>query len=164
MGEAPRVTTTEAQRQVRRAGPEDAPAIGRLLDAFNAEFGDPTPGPEAIAGRVRELLQGPDDAALLAGTGPDGLAFLRFRPALFSAGLECYLAELYVVPHLRGGGIGRALLEASLGLARERGADYIDLDTSEADEAARALYESCGFTNREGGPDGPVMYGYEREL
>ncbi len=26
------------------------------------------------------------------------------------------------------------------------------------------LYESAGFTNREGKPDGPVMYVYEREL
>ena len=26
------------------------------------------------------------------------------------------------------------------------------------------LYESSGFINREGGPDGPVMFFYEREL
>jgi len=32
------------------------------------------------------------------------------------------------------------------------------------DTAARALYESCGFTNREGEPDGPAMLFYEREL
>ena len=30
--------------------------------------------------------------------------------------------------------------------------------------AARALYESEGFTNREGRPDGPVMFFYERDL
>jgi ribosomal protein S18 acetylase RimI-like enzyme len=38
------------------------------------------------------------------------------------------------------------------------------LGTSETDTAARALYESLGFINRERGPDGPVMYCYEREL
>ena len=32
------------------------------------------------------------------------------------------------------------------------------------DLAARRLYESLGFTNRTGGPDGPLMYVYEREL
>ena len=48
--------------------------------------------------------------------------------------------------------------------ARVAGADYIDLGTSEDDTAARGLYESLGFTNREGRPDGPVMYVYEREL
>jgi hypothetical protein len=40
----------------------------------------------------------------------------------------------------------------------------IDLGTSEDDVGARALYESAGFTNREGGPDGPTMLYYEREL
>jgi hypothetical protein len=40
----------------------------------------------------------------------------------------------------------------------------MDLGTSEDDVAARALYESLGFTNREGGPDGPISYFYEREL
>jgi ribosomal protein S18 acetylase RimI-like enzyme len=48
--------------------------------------------------------------------------------------------------------------------ARERGALHIDLGTSETDVAARALYQSAGFTNREGGPDGPAMLYYERDL
>ncbi len=48
--------------------------------------------------------------------------------------------------------------------ARAAGASFIDLGTSEDDVAARGLYESAGFTNREGKPDGPVMYVYEREL
>jgi ribosomal protein S18 acetylase RimI-like enzyme len=81
-----------------------------------------------------------------------------------TAGLECYLAELYVVPDRRGQGLGRALMEAAIELARAEGADYMDLNTSEDDVAARALYESLGFTNREGRPDGPVMHYYEREL
>ena len=48
--------------------------------------------------------------------------------------------------------------------AREQGATHMDLGTSEADTAARALYESCGFTNREGDPEGPTMLYYERDL
>ena len=48
--------------------------------------------------------------------------------------------------------------------ARERGAARIDLNTSETDVAARALYKSAGFTNREGGRDGPTMLYYERDL
>jgi ribosomal protein S18 acetylase RimI-like enzyme len=71
---------------------------------------------------------------------------------------------VYVVPDERGHGIGRALLEAAMEHARERGAARIDLGTSETDVAARALYESAGFTNREGAPDGPIMLYYERDL
>ena len=40
----------------------------------------------------------------------------------------------------------------------------MELGTSEDDTAARALYESAGFSNREGRPDGPVMFFYERDL
>jgi ribosomal protein S18 acetylase RimI-like enzyme len=148
---------------VRQAGPDDADAIGELLDAFNREYDDPTPGAAWLAGRLAELL-GQDTVVLLAGSGPDGLAVMRFRPGLWSAGLECYLAELYVKPERRGHGMGRALMEAALAAARERGADRIELGTSETDTAARSLYESLGFINREGGHDGPVMYFYEREL
>jgi ribosomal protein S18 acetylase RimI-like enzyme len=149
---------------VRIAGPEDADAIGRLLHDFNREFNEPTPGPARLAKRVRELLAGGDTTVLLGGAGPDGLAVLRFRPAIFTEALECYLAELYIVPDRRGRGLGRALMEAAMNLARDRGADHMDLGTSEDDVAARALYESLGFNNREGRPDGPVSYFYEREL
>jgi ribosomal protein S18 acetylase RimI-like enzyme len=149
---------------IRPAGDGDLAAVGRLLDDFNREYDEPSPGPERIAARLGELLTGGDTAVLIAGRGPDGLALLRFRPSLWSAGLECYLAELYVVPALRGRGIGRALLDAAIALARERGADHMDLGTSEDDVAARGLYESAGFTNRERPPDGPVMYVYERSL
>jgi ribosomal protein S18 acetylase RimI-like enzyme len=149
---------------VRRATAADAAAIGRLLHDFNTEYDDPTPGPGKLAGRIGQLLAGGDTAVLLAGSAPDGLAVLRFRPALWSEGLECYLAELYVVPAMRGRGLGRALMNAAMDLARAEGADYMDLGTAETDVAARALYESLGFSNREGKPDGPLNYYYEREL
>jgi len=149
---------------VRLATQADAPSIGRLLHDFNAEFGESTPGPARVAERVRWLLSDDEITVLLAGSGPDGLAVLRFRPALFNNALECYLAELYVVPTRRGRGFGRALMEEAIDVARARGADHMDLGTSEDDVAARALYESLGFSNREKGPDGPLSYFYEREL
>jgi ribosomal protein S18 acetylase RimI-like enzyme len=149
---------------VRRAEIADAEDIGRLLHDFNTEFEELTPGPQALAERMRQLIGGDETAVLLVGDGPDGLAVLRFRRSIWTAGLECYLAELYVVPQLRGQGRGRALMEAAIDLARGEGADYMDLGTSEDDVVARALYESLGFRNREGKPGGPVMYFYEREL
>src|SRR5204862_364628 len=81
------------------------------------------------------LMESGDSAALLVGDGPDGFALLRFRPSLWVEGLECYLAELYVVPHLRGERRGRALMDAVLAFAPERGAGYIHPNTGE-DEVA----------------------------
>jgi ribosomal protein S18 acetylase RimI-like enzyme len=156
--------TDRPDPRVRRAGSADAEAIGRLLHDFNTEYHEPTPGPAALADRLRELMAGDETAVLLAGDGPDGLAVLRFRPSIWSRALECYLAELYVVPSQRGQGLGRALMENAIELARARGADYMDLGTAEDDVAARALYESLGFSNREGRSDGPVNFFYEREL
>jgi GNAT superfamily N-acetyltransferase len=101
---------------------------------------------------------------LLAGDGPDGVAVLRFRMSIWSSGLECYLAELYVIPRRRRVGIGRALMGAALHEARNWGADTMDIGVDEPDIAARCLYEEFGFSNRTDGPDGPVMYVYERDL
>jgi ribosomal protein S18 acetylase RimI-like enzyme len=150
--------------EVRRAGVEDAEAIGRMLHDFNSEYDDYTPGPEAMRKRIRELLESGDVLVLLGGAGPDGLALLRFRPSLWSESLDCYLEELYVRPEKRGQGLGQALMEAAMETAREEGAGYMDLGTAETDTAARGLYEKLGFSRTEGKPDGPVNYFYEREL
>ena len=113
---------------------------------------------------MRALLAGDDFLVLLGGSEPRGLAVLRFRPSIWTPGLECYLAELYVQPGHRRQGLGLALMDAALDAARAHGADYIEVATSEDDTGARALYERLGFVNRERGPDGPVMLVYEREL
>ena len=156
--------SASADHDVRRAGADDLAAVGRLLHDFNTEFGEPTPTPQALAERFRELLAGADTVVLLGGLGPDGIAVLRLRPAIWTTQLECYLAELYVVPEKRGHGLGRALMDEAMDTARAEGATYMDLGTSEDDMAARNLYESLGFSNREGRPDGPLMLYYERDL
>ena len=155
----------EGARQLIRVGTtEEADSIGRLLYDFNREFSEPTPSPSDLADRIKLLLEDGDTLVLLAGEGPDGVAVLRFRRAIWSGGFECCLAELYVAPHLRHQGIGRALMVAALIEARKRGADTMNVEVDEPDVEARRLYESVGFSNRTGGSDGPVMYVYERDL
>ena len=153
-----------APPEVRPGQVGDADAIARLLRDFNREFDEPAPELDELAGRVRELLGQGEITVLLAGPGPDGIAVLRFRPEIWTRALECHLAELFVVPERRGQGLGRALVVQAIELARSKGADYMDLGTGEDDAAARALYESLGFSNRGGKPGGPVNYFYEREL
>ena len=160
----PRLAPEEIR--VRRATPGDAAAVARLLDDFQAEFNEPSPGAEQLEERYADLIRNREMTILLVGDGPDGFAQLRYRPWVYSAGpnAHSYLEELYVVPTLRSNGLGWALLVAAMEAARDEGATYMELGTSETDTAARGLYESTGFTNREGSPDGPVMLSYEREL
>jgi ribosomal protein S18 acetylase RimI-like enzyme len=131
---------------------------------FNTEFSEPIPEVPVLTERYQRLLGAEDTIILLAGDGPDGFAQIRFRWSVYTGALDAYLEELYVAPAKRGHGLGRALLEEAMEAARERGAQHMELGTSETDTAARALYESAGFTNREGGSDGPVQLYYERDL
>jgi ribosomal protein S18 acetylase RimI-like enzyme len=151
-----------SRAEIRRAAPAEAPVVARLLHDFNTEFEDETPGVEALAEFTRPLIESGEIVVLLANRA-DGLSLWRLRPSPWTGRPEAYLQELYVVPARRGKGIGRALLEATMELARAAGATGIDLNTGETDAAARALYESAGFTNLEG-PGGPRMLFYEREL
>jgi GNAT superfamily N-acetyltransferase len=149
---------------VRKASAADSAEVARLLFDFDTEFDEPVPEVPVLAERYEELLRSGEVTVLLVGDGPEGFAQLRFRPSVYARALDAYLEELYVIPPRRGEGLGRALLEAVMEAAREAGAVHIDVGTSETDTAARALYESAGFTNREGKPDGPVMLYYERDL
>jgi len=153
--------TPTPQITIRRAEAADAAAVARLLHDFNTEFGDPTPGVAALTERAGEMIAAEEMIVMLAGEGPEGLAQLRLRPSVWSGALDAYLEEVYVAPAHRGRGIGRALLESVLEVARAQGATRIDLGTSETDTAAIGLYESCGFSNLE---HGAKMLFYERDL
>jgi GNAT superfamily N-acetyltransferase len=153
-------------KTIRLAEVADADVVGRLLYDFNTEFDEPTPGPQAVAERVRRLLADDELTVVIAeadaDAGPEGLAVLRFRPSLLKATLDSYLEALYVVADRRGKGIGRALMDAAIDLARRQGAAEMHLGTNEHDTAARLLYESLGFSNRES--SGALNFFYEREL
>lgn len=139
----------------------------QLLHDFNLEYGEPSPPTVELAHRLTELVAGDHVTVLLARSRGDGtavgVAVLRLQPSVWSRGYEAYLAELYVVPDRRGEGYGRELITEALRVARERGADYALVVTSEEDRLAQRLYEAAGFRRTEG-EGGPLMLAYEREL
>lgn len=139
----------------------------QLLHDFNREYDEPSPSPEELAVRLASLVA-EDDVTVLVGRDGDthepvGVAVMRVNPSIWSNAKECYLAELYVVPDRRGQGFGRDLITEAMRVARERGADYAFLVTTEEDRLAQRLYEAAGFRRTEG-EDGPVMLAYERDL
>ncbi len=150
--------------EIRRAGADDAASVAQLLHDFNSEYEDFTPGVPTLTERLAELLAKDEIIAFLAGDPAKGFALLRIRSSLWAKANDAYLEELYVVPGRRGKGIGGALLDTAIEVARELSANHFELTTGEDDTAARALYESRNLTNREGTPDGPRMLYYEIDL
>ena len=150
-------------------GPADdagVAAAARLLHDFNVEYDEPTPPPDELAVRLAELVAAGHVTVLLARTRDHdavGVAVMRVQPSVWSRASEAYLAELYVVPSRRGEGYGRALITEAMRVAREQGADYAFLVTSEDDQLAQRLYQAAGFRRTEGA-GGPLMLAYEREL
>ena len=64
----------------------------------------------------------------------------------------CYLNDLFVLPGIRGGGTGQALIETVLAEAREKGWDEVYWLTQQENRVARGLYDklsggSAGFVN-----------------
>jgi ribosomal-protein-alanine N-acetyltransferase len=58
---------------------------------------------------------------------------------------EAELANLAVVPAMRGAGVGAALLDRAMADARAAGCVVMHLEVRESNAAARALYQSRGF-------------------
>lgn len=149
------------------SGDDGVVAAAQLLHDFNVEYNEPAPPPDELAIRLAELVAGDHVTVLLARaheTGePVGVAVMRIQPSVWSRAQEAYLAELYVVPSRRGQGYGRELITEAMRVARERGADYAYVVTTEDDRLAQRLYERAGFRRTEG-EGGPVMLAYEREL
>jgi ribosomal protein S18 acetylase RimI-like enzyme len=145
----------------------DIAAAAQLLHDFNNEYGEPAPPPQELAARLAELIGGGHVTVLLARERETdaaiGVAVMRIQPSVWSPAQEAYLAELYVVPSHRGRGFGRELITEAMGVARERGADYALVVTSEDDRLAQSLYEAAGFRRTEG-EGGPLMLAYERDL
>jgi ribosomal protein S18 acetylase RimI-like enzyme len=69
--------------------------------------------------------------------------YYRHKSSL-SATTTILMNDLYVVENARGGGIGRSLIEAGLGLAREAGASCLEWSTAPDNHRAQALYDSTG--------------------
>ena len=119
--------------------------------------------PSALAARLRTLLASDSTVAILAGKPPVALALVTLRPNVWYAGPVALLDELYVVPELRGQGIGSALIAELLATAPAMGVDLIEINVDEGDTDARRFYERHGFTATEPGSTERAFY-YRQEL
>ena len=128
----------------------ESPAVAGLLCEFRDWWGYGEPTDAEMAARVGRLMRDGESEFLLAGERgrPAGVCQLRYRFGVWLGAYDCWLEDLFVSDPARGRGLGRALAQAEIARARERGCRRIELDVNEANPAAIALYEGLGFSAR----------------
>ena len=74
--------------------------------------------------------------------GVIGFTHCLFRPSTWTETDYCYLEDLFVDPNIRGKGVGRALIEKVVDLAKEKKSKRVYWTTQEFNKTARVLYDS----------------------
>jgi GNAT superfamily N-acetyltransferase len=100
----------------------------------------------------RRFLAPSDDGLLLgARQGEEivGFACLYWHFSSLSAAETVLMNDLFVSESVRGRGVGRALIEASATVARERGAAHLEWATAPDNHTAQRLYDSTGAERSE---------------
>jgi GNAT superfamily N-acetyltransferase len=100
---------------------------------------------------VRFLSPSDDGMILVAREGGEirGYACLYWTFSSTKAVETVLMNDLFVVESARGQGVGRALIEASAAVARERGAPVLEWSTAPDNHRAQALYDSTGADKSE---------------
>ena len=137
------------RHSIRPGHSGDAPALAAMIRALAAyERLD-----HLCVGSEHELhaaLWGPDPAAevLIADIDgvPAGFALFFQTFSTFLARRGVWLEDLFVYPEHRGAGIGRALLRAVAGVARDRGCGRFEWSVLDWNAPAIRFYESLGAT------------------
>jgi ribosomal protein S18 acetylase RimI-like enzyme len=127
-------------------------ALAEDPDAFGSRLSDwQGLGDREDRWRSRLSIPGGHDVIAWCGEQPCGMA--SGVPATRDSWIA--LISLWVAPAARGRGVGDALVADIVGYASDVGADGVDLDVAEENQAARRLYERHGF--RLTGEVGDVM-------
>ncbi len=133
--------------RIRPATPPDVPLILHLVRAL-AEYEKLAHQVEATPERLHQTLFGPHPSAevVLAYWDSECAGFAVFFPtySTFLAQPGIYLEDLYVHSHLRGKGIGRALLQHLARLASERGCGRLEWSVLNWNEPSIAFYRRLG--------------------
>jgi GNAT superfamily N-acetyltransferase len=100
----------------------------------------------------RRFLAPSEDGLLLgarAGGELVGYACLYWHFSSLAARESVLMNDLFVSEAARGRGVGRALIEASAAVARERGAAHLEWSTAPDNLTAQRLYDSTGAERSE---------------
>jgi ribosomal protein S18 acetylase RimI-like enzyme len=105
---------------------------------------------EIVREIYREFLSGPESFAFLATEDHRAVGYLvgfyEQPHFMWATGRVGHVDSFYVLPEMRGRGVGRLLMDAAYDEMRRAGATAVALDVVAENEAARRFYERDGFT------------------
>ena len=132
---------------IRPLAPEDHADWRRLWNAY-LEFYE-TEKPEEVYEttwtRLMDADVDPKGFIALNDEGqPVGIVHYLFHVSAWLVGPTCYIQDLYVDGNMRGGGVGRKLMEAVYKAADEAGAESVYWMKQHFNETARKLYDRIG--------------------
>ena len=132
-----------ATRAVRPLRQGDRPAWDRLWQGYLTFYGEDLPAEitEQTWTRILDPQFELHGICVTDGERIVGICHYHFHVSTWSAGPYCYLEDLYVDEELRGGGYGRALIEAVYAAADERAAARVYWVTQTDNATARRLYD-----------------------
>jgi ribosomal protein S18 acetylase RimI-like enzyme len=118
-------------------------AMARLIPQLSSS--SPPPGADGL----RTIVD--SDASHLLVAVDDGTILGSMTLVVFPipTGVRAWIEDVVVDDAARGQGVGRALNEAAIDLARGLGAKTVDLTSRPSREAANRLYQRLGFEPRE---------------
>ncbi len=129
---------------VRPVAQADRQVWEEMFDGY-AAFYKTAVGPEAKAAVWDWIFaDDPDFWCNLAEVNGKVMGFTQYQlmHRSLSGARVCYLSDLYVRPDVRGSGVGRALIDHVIGIARARGITNVRWLTQEFNYAGRRLYDS----------------------
>ena len=132
---------------IRPARREDFANWKILWDGYNAFYG--REGPTALPPEVTDATWSrffdaaePVYALIAEASGRlVGLVHYIFHRSTNQIPLTCYLQDLFTAPDVRGGGVGRALIEAVYEQSRLAGIARVYWHTHKTNEVAMRLYD-----------------------
>lgn len=130
--------------RIRAVAAEDWAGWLPLWRGYVAFYGATVP--DAVTEATWRRLLDPA-VPLLGHVAERGGAVVGFSTAVLHEGTwttapTCYLEDLFVDPALRGGGVGRALIQNLIDLGRSRGWSRLYWHTQAGNATARRLYDS----------------------
>ncbi|MBB5374105.1 GNAT family N-acetyltransferase [Acidocella aromatica] len=133
---------------VRRARPEDAELLLQMSRDFHIEDGSPLDeaGEATLAHVAAGEALAPAYILELDGA-PAGFFILTLGYSVENGGTDGFIDDIYLLPALRGRGLGRQGVALAIEAAREAGIRTLLLEVEAPNERAYSLYCKMGFTD-----------------